>query len=262
MLPFFEPVHWFLVYNFGITLTLCVFLFLWMMKKLSSRFHYDDSLFRNNILWYFLSIFIFSRLFYVISKWNDLKYIRNPLEFFIMNDYNFSLFWCIIWFTIVFLLNLKFKKEKIEKYIDGLVISFLFILFIWFIGTLLGGQVYWRETHIWIEIAYTNPFTPVPFQVPIFPLPIIYSICFFIAFSCFYILSLFVKIRGLLGYAGMVTFWCIILIFEFFSGKQDFLKEFTFMNLNQFFSIIIISFAWYKLYKILTLEEENKNIIY
>jgi prolipoprotein diacylglyceryltransferase len=63
-----------------------------MLKKLSTKYSYDVSIFVNNILWYFLSVFFFSRLFYVISKWNDLKYINNPAEFFIMSDYNFSLF--------------------------------------------------------------------------------------------------------------------------------------------------------------------------
>jgi len=62
-----------------------------MLKKLSIRFGNDFSIFSNNIVWYFLSVFIFSRLFFVISKWNELKYIKDPFDFFIMNDYHFSL---------------------------------------------------------------------------------------------------------------------------------------------------------------------------
>jgi len=63
-----------------------------MLKKLTSKYSFDMAIFMNNILWYFISIFIFSRLFYVISKWSDLKYIEDASEFFIATDYDFSLF--------------------------------------------------------------------------------------------------------------------------------------------------------------------------
>jgi prolipoprotein diacylglyceryltransferase len=62
-----------------------------MLKKLSSRFAYSHELITKNILWYFLGVFIGARIFYVIAKWSELKYIANPFEFFISNDYNFSL---------------------------------------------------------------------------------------------------------------------------------------------------------------------------
>ena len=63
-----------------------------MLKKLTNKYGFDMAIFMNNILWYFVSVFFFSRLFYVISKWNDLKYIENASGFFVTTDYNFSLF--------------------------------------------------------------------------------------------------------------------------------------------------------------------------
>ena len=248
MFPFFELSSNFIIYTFWLTITICFFLFLWMLKKLSKKFGYDYSIFTWNILWYFLSTFIFSRLFYVIWRWNDLKYIKDPFEFFIMNNYNFSLVWAIIGFFLILLINIKSRKESLEKYIDAVSISFLFILFIWFIWAFLGWQVYGKETHFGIEILYTHPFTPVPFEVPIFPLPIVYSIIFFILFSIIYILSIFVHIKSLLWYLGFVAFASIMLIFESFSWKYDILKNNIWINITQFFSIFIIIFCIYKLF--------------
>lgn len=238
------------IYTFWLTLTICFFLFLWMLKKLSYRYHYSTDIFWKNLFWFFISTFIFSRLFYVISKWNELKYIRNPLDFFLMNDYNFSLFWALFGFFLVLYVNIKLRKEKLEEYIDGVSIAFLFILWIWYIGAFLGGQVYGRETSFWIEVMYNHPFTSVPFQIPIFPLAIIYSSLFFIVFSSVYISSLFLRIKWLLWYISIAIFATFIFIFEFFSGKYDILKDHTPMNLPQLFSIILLGFIGFQIYNL------------
>ncbi len=191
MIPFFDIFNWFFIYTFWLTLSICFFLFLRMLKKLSYRYSYNFSFFLNNILWYFISVFIFSRLFFILSKWKDMKFIKDPFEFFIMSDYNFSLFGAIFWFFIVFLITLKLEKSKIINYLDGVVVSFLFVLIIWYIWAFLWWQVYWNEisdnlSSIWI--LYTHPFSNVPYEVPIFPLAIVYSISFFILFSSLYII--------------------------------------------------------------------------
>jgi len=222
-----------------------------MLKKLSSRFGYKFSFFHSNILWYFLSIFVFSRLFYVISQWNDMKFIENPFEFFIMSDYNFSLMGWLFWFFIVLFINTKIEKTSIKKYIDGLVLSFLFVTIVWYIWTFLGWQVYGRETNLGIEMLYTHAFTPVPYEVPIFPLAIVYSIISFILFSGLYILSMFVSLRGFIWYLGMILFSCMLLIFEFFSGKFDIFKLWIGINLTQICSLIIIVVSAIQLYKIM-----------
>ena len=260
MFPFYEIYPWYIIYSFWITLVICFFLFLWMLKKLSSKFWYEYSFFTNNILWYFLSVFIFSRIFYVISKWNHLKHIKDHYEFFVMNDYNFSLIWAIIGFFLILGISLKSRKEKLEKYIDAISLSFLFVLFIWYIWAFLWWQVYGRETWFWIEILYTHSFTPVPYEVPIFPLPIIYSIIFFILFSIFYIFSIFINIKSLLWYLSFIAFSSIILIFEFFSWKYDILKNYYGININQLFCIFIICFCIWQIYKLLKKKQTNVTI--
>ena len=258
MFPFFEPYPQFLIYTFWLTLTLCFFLFLWMMKKLAPRYNYDFNFITKNILVLFLSTLIFSRLFFVIGKWSDFKYIKNPIEFFVTNDYNLSLIWWLFGFILAFSIIVKIKKEKIDKYIDPLVISFIFVLFIWYIWALLGGQVYGRPTDFWIEILYKHLHSPIPYKNAIFPLPIIYSVLYFFLFSALYILSMYVHLRALLGYLGMIIFASLLLIFEFFSGKFDILKESneTFsINITQLLSIFLIIICAYRLYLLMKANE-------
>jgi len=257
LFPFFEPIPWIQIYSFGLVLTVCFFLFLWMLIKLSKKFNYKSSFFTDNIFWYFMSVFIFSRLFYVIWKWNDLKYIRNPIDFFIMNNYNFSLFWAIVWFFIVFFIFIKIKKEKAVEYIDWIVLSFVFILFVGFVWAFLWWQVYGRETSIGIEVIYNHPFTSVPFQVPIFPLAIVYSIIYFILFSILYIVWIFVKVKWFIWYIGLIAFASILLIFEFFSWKYDILRNSTLINLTQLYSIILIIICVYKLFQIIRIKNSK-----
>ena len=181
-----------------------------------------------------------------------MKFIENPFEFFVMSDYNFSLVGALFGFFIVLLINTKLEKTSIKKYIDGLTLSFLFIMIIWYIGALLGGQVYGRETTLWIEILYTHSFTPVPYEVPIFPLAIIYSALSFILFSALYMLSMFVSLRGFIGYLWMILFGCVLLVWEFFSGKFDIFKlSFLNMNLTQICAFIIIVISGVQLYKVM-----------
>lgn len=260
MYPFIE-LNWFLIYTFWLTITICFFLFIWMLKKLSVRFWFDFLIFKKNILWYFISIFFFSRFFYVISRWNDLKHIENPLEFFIMNDYNFSLVWGIFWFFIVFYMLLRIRKEKLDNFINWIVLTFLFVLPIWYIWSLLWWQVFWKETFFWIEIMYSHPFTPVPFKVPIFPLPIIYSILFFILFSALYIMSIYINYRSILWYLWIMIFSCIIFIMEFFSWKYWVFKEIIWINHSQLFAIWLIIFWAYRITKIFKSENKDKTII-
>jgi len=231
-----------------------------MLKKLSHKFSYDIAIFVNNVLWYFISIFFFSRLFYIISKWNDLRYIENASEFFVTTDYNFSLFWAIFWFVVVFFINLKLRREKLVKYIDWLVLSFLLILSIWYIGALLWGQVYGKPTDYWIEITYTNPFSPIS-STPVFPLAIVYSILFFIEFAVLYILSMYIKIKGFIGHIWLIVFALIILIFENFSWRHDIFDNYLFLNMNQILAIWLMIFSFYRLYVLSQLSSKDTTVI-
>lgn len=261
MFPLFEPVDWFIIYIFWLTIVFCFFLFLWMLKKLSLKLWYDYLIFKKNVLWFFLWVLFFSRIFYIIWKWHDSKYIKNPLEFFIMSDYNFSLAWAITWFFIVMYILLKIRKEKLNHFIDGIVISLFFVLFFGFIWALFWWQVYGRETLYGIEISYNHPFTLVPYQVPIFPLPIIYSILFFILFSISYISSMYIHIKWIIWYIWLIIMSSIILIFDFFSWKYDIFKTSIWINLMQIFSIILILFSIYRLFLIYSIYDNKEQTI-
>jgi hypothetical protein len=232
-----------------------------MLNKLWTKNSINTRIFSNNIIWYFLSVFLFSRLFYVISNWGDLKFIESPMQFFIMSDYNFSLFWALIWFFIVLFINLSLKKEKLEKYIDSLVLSFLFVLGVGFVWALLWGQVYWMSTDYWIEIFYNHPFTLVP-SGWLFPLPIVYALSFFIIFSVLYILSMFIKIRWFIGYLGLLLFASTIIIFENFSWKFDILSNnIEYLNVNQFLAILLVFFSLYKLYIVSKIASKDTTVV-
>jgi len=258
--PFFEIYNWFFVYTFWLTLTICFFLFLWMLKKLSHRFWINNSFFFNRILLYFLSVFIFSRLFYIISRWNDFKFIKNPFEFFIMSDYNFSLIWAIFWFLLILFITLRLYKLNSWKYIDTVVLSFLFVLTIWYIWAFLWGQVYGKETNFWIEILYTNRFSPVPYEVPVFPLPLVYSFVFFVLFSALYMIAMFVNIRWIIWYIWIVIFSLVLLTLETFNWRYDFFKVSIWLNFTQIWAIFLILFWFYSLYKIYKNPKSLENI--
>ena len=249
MFPFFE-IFWINIYSFWLALTISFFLFLWMLKKLCHRFGINETFFLNRLIWYFVSIFFFSRLFYIISQWWDFKYIKNPIEFFIMSDYNFSLMWAIFGFFLVFFILLRLRKEKLDHFISWIVLSFFFVLPIWFIWALLWGQVYWIETNYWIEISYTHPFSPVPYQVPIFPLPIVYAILSFIIFSILYMLSQNEKNRVILAYLWLMIFSTMVFFLEFLSWKFWIFNDLIWINLNQISAIWIFVFCIYRLFKI------------
>jgi hypothetical protein len=248
--PFINITEWFQIYTFWLTITICFFMFVRMLKKLSNKFSFDFLIFKKNLLLYFLSVFFFWRLFYVFSKWNDLKHIKNPLEFFVMSDYNFSLIWAIFWFFLVFVILLKIRKEKLNNFICWIVLSFLFVLPFWYVWALLWWEVYWKETSYWIEITYTHPFTPVPYQVPVFPLPVVYAIILFILFSILYILSVNENHRTTLAYLWAMIFSCVVFILDFFSWKFDIFKDMIWINLPQIWAIIIFILCCIRLIKV------------
>ena len=251
MFPYFDINGFVQIYIFGLTLVICFFLFFWMFKKLKTRFVYDDSFITNSILWYFLSVFLFSRLFYIISRWKDMKYINWFFDFFVISDYYFSLFGAIFGFLIVLIFNTKLFHKNIRPYLDWLVLSFLFIAIFWYIWAFFGGQVYWKITNFWIEIPNMSSYSNIPISWNLFPLALVYSILIFILFSVLYIASLYIKVRGLIWYIGLWIFWAIVLGLENFSWKTDIFKTAYNFNISQISAIILIIYSFWWLSRIL-----------
>ncbi len=248
MLPYFK-FFWIKIYTFWFTLIIIFFLFYWMLRKLSIRNKFDFEIFRTNIFWFFISTFLFSRIFYVISQWNDAKFINWPIEFFFTLDYNFSLYWAIFWFFLILFIILKSRKENIIKYIDWIILSFYFVLFVWFFWAFLWWQVYWIPTNFWIEISYWSAWL-IPYYVPIFPLPIVYTIISFLIFCILYIMKMFIKTNWLIWYLWLWLLAIMTIILEFFNWKSDILNNFIF-NFNQICAIFVLIFSWLILKNIL-----------
>lgn len=259
MFPFIEFWFW-RVYTFGLTLMICFFFFILILKKICSRFGINISFFSNRVLWFFLSSLIFSRLFYVISFWGDYKHIESPASFFLMSDYNFSLMGAIFWYLLVLFISTKINRIKSWKYLDASVLSFLFVAVIWYIWAFLGWQVYWQETFYWIEIVYNHPFSPVPYETWLFPLPIVYSIVLFWLFSFLYIIAMFVKIRWIIWYIWLACFGWIVLILEQFSWKYDYFYQNYWTWLNTIFSLILITYSFIWLLKIIIWSNKERDL--
>lgn len=252
MYPFFELFNWIFIYTFWLALTISFFLFLWMLKRLSSRFWINETFFFNRILWYFISVFVFSRFFYVLSKWDEFKFIKEPTQFFLMSDYNFSLIWAIFWYLLVLFITTIIHSLRSWKYIDVSVLSFLFVSVIWYVWSFFWWQVYWKETSFWIEVLYTNAFSPVPYEVPVFPLALVYALVSFLLFSSLYMLAMFVKVRWIIWYMWIILFSIILLFLENYSWKYDYFKVETWLNFTQIWAIflVVLWFIWlYRIYK-------------
>ncbi len=260
MYPFID-VFWYPIYIFGLALLVCFFVFFYMLKKLTSKYGFDMAIFMNNIIWYFISMFFFSRVFFVIANFSSAKYIESASQFFVTYDYQFSLFWAIFWFILVFFINLKLRREKLVKYVDALVLSFLLILSIWYIWALFWGQVYWIPTNYWIEIIYSNKIATILSSTPMFPLAIIYALLFFIEFAVLYILSMYIKVKWFIGHIWLIIFALIILIFENFSGKHDIFNNLVFLNMNQILAICLMIFSFYRLYILSQISGKDTTVI-
>ncbi len=240
------------IYVFGLALSVSFILFFFMLHKLSEKFGINANFFLGNVLWFFLSIFVFSRLFYIIAEWRDFQFLwsQGILKFLFMSDYNFSLMGGILGFMIVLLFQLKRFKISSRKYIDAIVLAFLFAAIIGFIGAFFGGQIYGKPTDSFMGITSTSDISNTPYTSPMFPLALLYSFISFLLFFCLYLVRKFTKIEGLVGYVGMLLFAILLFSAEFYTGGTDLFKAYIFFNLNQLGSMVLFVIGVRGLYKI------------
>lgn len=254
MYPQFE-LFWVTIYSFWIALSLAFVLFFWMLYRLSLKFWINTNFFLNNIFFYFISIFLFSRLFYILAEWREYKHIFNEwvLKFFFMSDYNFSLIWGIVWFMMVMYFKIKKYKLKSEKYIDAAVLAFLFAAVVWYIWTFLWGQILWKSTTLSIGVIYTSPFNKSSLAWPIFPLAVIYSIICAVLFVWLYITRIFIKIEWFVGFLWIILFCSLLIIFEFYNWViDDSFSSYVHLSMTQLWALWLIIYAgrWIsKIYK-------------
>lgn len=196
------------IFTFGLALSIAFGLFFFMLYKLSVKTGINSNFFFGSALPLVASTFIFSRLIFILTQWRDYKYLIADrfLHFFLMSDYNLSFIGGVIGFLIVLSYKLIRFNQPPEKYVDTVVLSFLFAAIVGYLGAFLGGQIYGRPTELAIGIIYKNESVNVPYTSAIIPLAVLYSIGCFFLFSGLYILREIVKINGFAGYIGIALF--------------------------------------------------------
>lgn len=248
------------IYIFGLTLTICFFVFQWMLKRLCWRFGINSTFFFNRTIWYFVSVLFFSRFFYVIANWNEFKFINHPIRFFFMDDYNFSLMWGIFGFLLVLFISIIIKWLRSAKYIDAFTLSFLFTLPLGYVWAFLGGQVYWKPVGLGKWILYDTAISNIPYK-EVFPLPLIYAWVFFFLFLAMYMIAMFVSIRWLIWYLWIIFFSSVILYLEQFNWQTDTFFNIFGINFTQICAIVLIIFSFTSIFRLSKYPNKQTEII-
>jgi prolipoprotein diacylglyceryltransferase len=239
------------IYTFGLSLSVAFLMFFWMVYKLSNRLGINNNFFLGSIFWFFLSTFIFSRLFFVCagSEMSDyLAGVDGLFRFFVMPDYYFSFMGGVFGFLLVLFVKLARYNLPAHKYIDTIVLSFFFASVIGFIGAFFGDQILGTPTNLPIGVLYESKNNI--FTTPVMPLAILYALVSLIMFIVLYILRLFVKLDGFVGYLGIIGFSACMIVLENWAVRDDILSSHIVLNLNQLGSIVLMLYAIRGLYRL------------
>jgi phosphatidylglycerol---prolipoprotein diacylglyceryl transferase len=233
------------IYSFGLALSISFLAFFFLVYRLSLKIGINTNFFLGNALWFFLSSFVFSRLFYVLSEWRDFQFIFSEgfFRFFFMSDYNFSLVGGAFGFLLVLFLITKFRKLAGDKFIDAVTLAFLGAGVIGFVGAFLGGQVLGAPTELAIGVTYPADTANNPYTSPVLPLGLFYAAGCFALFCVLYIIRTLVRTDGMVGYFGILLFSSAYLVGEEFSGRPDLFSGLVGASLSQigFFVLILIA---------------------
>ncbi len=149
-----------------------------------------------------------------------------------MDNYNLSFIGGVIGFIGVLAYKIYRYEQPKEKYIDIVVLSFLFAAVVGYLAAFVGGQIYGRPTLLPIGIIYGNE-SAIPYTSSILPLALFYSLGCFFLFSTLYILREIIRIPGYIGYIGIALYSCFLFIGEFFTGSDDLVRSLIFINASQ-----------------------------
>jgi phosphatidylglycerol:prolipoprotein diacylglycerol transferase len=243
MYPQFDLPYGITLYTFGLALSVSFLLFFWMLHKLSKKYGINTNFFIGNALPMFLSAFVFSRLFNLLSGWQDIA-SEGFVRFFFTSGYDFSLAGGMFGFFLVLFFRLSRHKLAPEKYLDAVVLAFFFSAVAAYIGAFFGGQIYGKPTYLPFGVTYTDPETVNPYTSPVVPLALVYAAFSFLFFVLLYIArATFVKIEGLTAYVGMAAFAAVLLVGEFWNGADDSIKPILFLNLNQIMAVVLVAYS-------------------
>jgi len=254
MYPTITIWSWIQIYTFWLVMIIAWAVFFSLLHYFSLKRGISKHIFES-IIYFTLSIFFFGRLFYILSDWRTEKFLFIDLfstgdifaflkQFFITDNYSLSFAGGVIGFFLVFIYKTWDKAKDRLKYWDIILPAFLIAASIWYVGTLLGGQIYGQVMDTFFSIHYTSPDSIVPFQNPTFPLPIFYAI--FSLVTVFFLYRIESKMRlpdGLLWYMGMGIFSIILFLGEFLNGASDLFSSRIYLDLTQLIALCLISYA-------------------
>jgi len=244
------------IYVFGIFIVAAWATFFGLLHHFSIQKWLIKHIF-SDVVSYTVSIFLMSRLFYIIGEWRDEKFIFMNLiegkgflnflqELFAAGEYNLSLAGGIIGFALIyFIKGRKAPKNDTHKYIDSLAYAFLIAAMIGYIGALFWGQIYGVPAETWISIVYNDKNSIVPFRNPLLPLPIMYWIWCGLIFLFLYRFGETKNVpHGWIGYMGIGLYAVLVFLGEFMNGSSDmFSSSGLHLNLNQLTSLILLGYS-------------------
>lgn len=249
----------FKIYVFGVLLSITWLLFVTLLHHFSWKEGFTRSIFSDKTIIYLtLSMFFFSRVWYLFAEWRDEQFILMELGrgnfltfaklFFVPENYHFSLFWGIFGFFLVFFWKTKDAPRERLRYFDAVTWAFLFSALLGYLAALLGGQIYGIPFDSFFSILYNHKESIVDLRSPVFPLPILYII-----FTGGILLTL-TKVQkkiheipdGFIGFLGLGLFSGMIFLGEFLNGSEDMFESYFFLNLNQIGALIgiFMSLLW------------------
>lgn len=242
------------IYTFGFLLACTWLLFFIFLHRFSIQRGIMRPVFAN-IIPFTLSIFLFSRVFHILSDWLNEKFILmeliegNFLEFtklfFIPQNFFFSLFWAVVGFLVIFIIKTHDRKKDRARYMDAIVLAFLAASLLWYFWALLGGQVYGIPFDSFLSIKYNHIDSIVKDRAALFPLAF-----FYIVLISAILMGLWKFTRkktlpdGLIGFIGIGAFCIVIFLGEFLSGsRKDIFYDFFALSLNQAWALIWLIFV-------------------
>ncbi len=254
MYPTINIGSWLSLYTFGLFMIIAWGIFFTLLHYLSIRKGFSKHIF-SAIIDFTLGIFFFGRIFYIISDWRTEKFLFIDLfesgdiftflkQFFITDNYSLSFAGGVIGFMILFFWKTRYFPKDRPKYWDSIIPAFLIAAIVWYIGTLLGGQIYGIVMDTPFSITYQSPESIVPFQNPTFPLPILYSLfCIAIAYFLYRIETKMPLPDWFIGYMGMGIFSIFLFLAEFLNGTSDLFSSRVYINMTQLIALGLISYA-------------------
>lgn len=254
MYPTINIGSWLSLYTFGLFMIIAWAIFFTILHYLSIRRGFSKHIF-SAIIDFTLSIFLFGRIFYIISDWRTEKFLFIDLfetgniftflkQFFITDNYSLTFAGGVIGFLIVFFWKTRYIPKDRPKYWDSIIPAFLVAGIVGYIGTLLGWQIYGIVMDTFFSITYTNPESIVPFQNPTFPLPILYSLfCVGIVYLLYRIETRIPVPAWFIGYIWMGAFSVLVFLAEFLNWASDLFSSRVYLNMTQLVTLGLISYS-------------------